>query len=76
VDNTQAACGTCHGLPPSGSYPGFPEGTFRHQIGNHPNYPCSTCHPDVNSSQAITKPSQHIDGKVDLTTTASNCACH
>lgn len=61
--NGTAACGTCHGIPPAGI------GVWHsgaHGGGND----CSLCHPDASGTSAadaaITDPSTHVDGKVDL----------
>jgi predicted CxxxxCH...CXXCH cytochrome family protein len=80
VDGTQDACGTtCHANPPTGSWSGFPEGTFSHQKGSMGTaYPCGTCHQDAatSGSPAITDPTLHINGKADINSTASGCTCH
>ncbi|MGC4121181.1 MAG: CxxxxCH/CxxCH domain-containing protein [Myxococcales bacterium] len=78
VDNSQDACGTCHGVPPAGDFTNYPKkgGTFRHSDGDHPTLRCSACHPDMNSSGGISNPALHIDGKTDLLPIASGCACH
>ncbi len=52
VDGTQAACGTCHGLPPGGGHPS--------------STACSTCHPTVNAAMQIIDRQRHVDGVVDL----------
>ena len=50
VNGTQAACGTCHGLPPAGHAPGMS---------------CHTCHKDVvDAKMKIIDAAKHIDGKV------------
>ncbi len=62
VDGTQAACGTCHTLPPG---------------GNHPNNDqCSVCHGVVvDTGNNIINKALHINGKVDVST--EDClACH
>jgi predicted CxxxxCH...CXXCH cytochrome family protein len=83
VDNTQDACGACHGLPPTGSF--FPAGAFSsfnhfQADSGHPNFPCSTCHPDaggVLGSPTIAVPAQHVDGQPTLATGVANCSkCH
>jgi len=52
----QAACGTCHGIPP--------------QDGVHWSAirltDCTTCHPTMDASGAIVVPSRHIDGVIDV----------
>ena len=54
VNGTQAACGTCHGLPPTG------------HVYAELNT-CVTCHPDViNASGEIIDPLKHADGEVQL----------
>lgn len=55
VDGTQAQCGSCHGLPPTGHQPeAFPSS-------------CSTCHTGVVDDQGnIIDPSKHINGHVDV----------
>jgi len=51
VDGSQAACGTCHGLPPGG--------------GHTTNTSCAICHGAVvDASKKIIAPALHIDGKV------------
>ncbi|MBX7192601.1 MAG: CxxxxCH/CxxCH domain-containing protein, partial [Sandaracinaceae bacterium] len=61
VDGTQAACGTCHGLPPGGGHPA--------------SGACSTCHPTVDAARNIIDPARHIDGTVD-TIGLSCTTCH
>ena len=63
VDGSQAACGTCHGLPPSSPHP--------------VNADCQACHPTVGAGGNIIDPDRHIDGAVDLDLTTAACnACH
>jgi predicted CxxxxCH...CXXCH cytochrome family protein len=63
VDGTQAACGTCHGLPPGGSHT--------------TSTACSTCHPTMDASGAIIDPARHINGIVDVIGGALTCtSCH
>ncbi len=50
--NAQAACGTCHGLPPASPHPAS---------GN-----CSSCHPTIAADMTFPDPSRHIDGVVDV----------
>ena len=65
VDGTQAACGTCHGAPPSpsgswhsGSHGGAAGGAFN---------ACSLCHPGVDATGAgFTDASRHVNGVVDV----------
>ncbi|MDF1564543.1 MAG: CxxxxCH/CxxCH domain-containing protein [Deltaproteobacteria bacterium] len=61
VDDSQDACGACHGVPPGGSHP--------------PVSPteCGSCHPW--SGLTPDDPATHIDGKVDLASMACD-ACH
>lgn len=52
VDGSQAACGTCHGLPPPAPHP---SGATN----------CAGCHDTVAAgNKTIAKPAQHIDGQV------------
>jgi predicted CXXCH cytochrome family protein len=62
VDGSQAACGTCHGLPPPAPHPA--------------NDRCETCHaPVAGPRKTIADPTRHVDGKLDFSTTG--CAgCH
>ena len=54
VDGTQAACGTCHGLPPTGHM----EATLKS---------CGTCHQGVvNDHGVIIDKSKHMNGKIDV----------
>lgn len=54
VDGTQAACGTCHGLPPKG-----------HQASSLTA--CATCHTGVVDNRGnIVDPSKHINGKTNV----------
>ena len=63
VNGTQAACGTCHGLPPGGSHPS--------------NTNCASCHPNINSDNVtFSDPGQHINGTVELTGSISCTSCH
>jgi len=59
VDGTQAACGTCHGLPPPAPHPVVTGGLTT----------CYACHPGtMDSSGAIIPPKQggkHLDGVVE-----------
>lgn len=53
-DGTQAACGTCHGLPP----------TKNHTTSTS----CSTCHGAVVDAQKkIIAPELHVNGKIEVT---------
>ncbi len=59
----EATCGTCHGLPPSAPHPAATD--------------CATCHPTVAADRSFPDPSRHIDGVVDLDTSALTCtSCH
>jgi len=54
VDGTEAACGSCHGLPPPPPHP---------QIV--PGYPCHSCHGDLaDDDLTFTHPELHVDGVV------------
>ena len=54
VDGTQAACGTCHGLPPPPPHP-------------FPTYPCHNCHANLaDDDVTFTHPELHVDGIVTL----------
>ncbi len=62
VDGSQAACGACHGLPPTG----------RHPVDTQ----CSRCHGAViDESGNIKNPALHINGIVDVDGVACN-SCH
>ncbi len=57
----QAACGTCHGLPPAAPHPVAAD--------------CSSCHPTIASDGSFPDPARHIDGIVDVV--ALDCtSCH
>jgi predicted CxxxxCH...CXXCH cytochrome family protein len=64
VDGTQAACGTCHGLPPPAPH--------------SPSKACSTCHDTVAADDVtIAKPAQHVDGTVNVIGGGKSCnSCH
>lgn len=52
VDGSQAACGSCHGLPPPPPHP-------------YPTYPCHSCHGDIAEDDVtFTHPELHVDGVV------------
>jgi predicted CxxxxCH...CXXCH cytochrome family protein len=55
LDGTQAACGTCHGIPPRPTW------------GHNYHTGCTWCHYDIanDSGTAITNPALHIDGVVE-----------
>ena len=53
--SAEAACGTCHGLPPQGHSAAFGA--------------CSNCHSDVvNASMEIINPARHMNGKINALT--------
>jgi predicted CxxxxCH...CXXCH cytochrome family protein len=54
VDGTQAACGTCHGAPPSSGH-----------HGNHSGRACSDCHTGTYTLTSA-DPSIHINGKIEI----------
>jgi len=56
VDGTQAACGTCHGSPPS---------TGHHSIGNHLSAGCGACHGGTYTSSSA-DPSLHVNGVKEI----------
>jgi predicted CxxxxCH...CXXCH cytochrome family protein len=58
----QAACGTCHGVPPS----------------NHATDHCGMCHPTVaNDAHQIVDVDKHLNGVVDIGDGSGTChACH
>ncbi len=51
VDGTQAACGTCHALPPPAPHPANAD-------------TCSDCHHDIDSNRNFIRPELHVDGDV------------
>ena len=60
VDGTQAACGTCHSLPPAAPHPANPN--------------CSTCHGAViNAAGVFIDPSLHINGQVEAQMACGSC---
>jgi len=62
VDSTQAACGTCHGLPPTGSH------SKRTQ--------CSDCHGEVIDANGVfVAPSRHINGVVEHGAGSPSAVC-
>ncbi len=68
VDGTQAACGTCHGVPPATTAAGV----------THPPYlNCATCHPNtVKADGTIDEQGgYHIDGTVEVADLACD-SCH
>jgi|GEM_PF-5509990 len=56
VDGTYSLCEACHGLPPAAPHPDETD--------------CSACHPGIDAAQMITDPASHIDGIVQVDTTA------
>jgi predicted CxxxxCH...CXXCH cytochrome family protein len=58
VDGSQAACGTCHGIPPGGSHP---QGVTQ----------CGTCHPGYTSTRVDV--AVHVNGVVDVNLTCTSC---
>ena len=73
VDGTQAACGTCHGVPPS------PSGYWHSSSHGGSLTACDICHPGVRGDAAgFTDPSRHVNGVVDVTPAwAGRCfTCH
>jgi len=67
VDGSQAACGTCHGLPPPSPHP--PVGSISG---------CAACHAGTVSSSGTIDVAAglHVNGKVDFAGTATCTACH
>jgi predicted CxxxxCH...CXXCH cytochrome family protein len=54
VDGTEAACGSCHGLPPPPPHP-------------LPSYPCHQCHMNMDQDDVtFVRPELHVDGIVTL----------
>jgi predicted CxxxxCH...CXXCH cytochrome family protein len=69
VDGTQAACGTCHGLPPAAPHPRVSGGVAA----------CAGCHSStVNADGTINLAGGlHIDGRVQLSGGSGSCTgCH
>ncbi len=67
VDGSQAACGTCHGLPPGGTHP---------PVNGQAPTACSTCHPAVIAPDgSFANPALHLDGTVEVVAAACD-ACH
>lgn len=62
TDSSQAACGTCHSLPPGGTHPESER--------------CSDCHGDVvNSQMSFVAPELHVNGSVEVVGMACD-SCH
>ena len=54
VNQGEAACGACHGLPPPPPHP-------------FPTYPCHQCHMNVDQDDmTFVRPELHVDGVVTL----------
>jgi predicted CxxxxCH...CXXCH cytochrome family protein len=65
VDGSQAACGSCHGLPPGGAHP---------QVAG---VACSICHDrTVDASSKIVDRTLHINGAVDVKGSGGCATCH
>jgi len=62
VDNTQDACGSCHGLPPPAPHV---------QSSN-----CGLCHSATATGGAISTPAKHINGVLDVDANQACNACH
>jgi predicted CxxxxCH...CXXCH cytochrome family protein len=63
VDGSQAACGTCHGLPPPAPHPA--------------NDRCELCHsPTAGPNQTIAERSTHVDGKLQVSIGNCQASCH
>ncbi len=64
VDDTQAACGTCHGVPPPPPHTSVTA--------------CGNCHPTASGIGVIVDPSRHVDGVVDVEfgPDATCASCH
>jgi predicted CxxxxCH...CXXCH cytochrome family protein len=57
---SDAACGSCHGLPPAKPHP--------------PRSDCSSCHGEVVSALlTFVAPDRHVDGVVDVTLACNSC---
>jgi len=61
VDDTQAQCGSCHGVPPTSPHPA--------------NAQCYSCHPDTIDESFVLDIDHHVDGVVELAGMACN-SCH
>ena len=59
VDGSQAACGTCHGMPPAAPHPARSD--------------CEACHGEVHDGVSFVAPSLHIDGIVQLSGDCGSC---
>jgi predicted CxxxxCH...CXXCH cytochrome family protein len=58
VDGSQAACGTCHGVPPGGTHP---QGVTQ----------CGSCHPGY--TQTSVAVATHVNGTVDVILNCTSC---
>ena len=64
VDGTQAACGSCHGMPPN-------------KKGHPASAKCSMCHDKVvDQNNKIIAPALHINGKLEAVNVSACHACH
>jgi predicted CxxxxCH...CXXCH cytochrome family protein len=59
VGNGQAACGTCHGLPPPAPHPASTN--------------CAQCHQNMGAGTTFTQPQRHIDGVLDVALACDSC---
>jgi predicted CxxxxCH...CXXCH cytochrome family protein len=59
VGTGQAACGSCHGLPPPAPHPAQAN--------------CQQCHQDIGAGMVFTQPQKHIDGTLDVTVACDSC---
>ncbi len=64
VDGTEAACGNCHGLPPSAPHV------------NARTDQCTLCHPTVDAALNIVDPVRHIDGVLNTRGALGCDSCH
>ena len=56
VDGTEAACGSCHGLPPPPPHPYA-----------SPEFPCHACHMNIGEDdRTFLYPELHVDGIITL----------
>ena len=71
VDGTQAACGTCHGKPPTSGH--------HTSVSEHRSASCGICHGGTYSA-TVADTSLHLNGKFDVTTSvgwnATNRSCN
>ena len=59
--SSDAACGSCHALPPPAPHPARSD--------------CSICHAGIDDTRQFTSPELHVNGRVDLVTMPCN-GCH